>query len=149
MSDTQQTDLIKSFVKYLVTSQKIEVFNYAIFVNREKDAFFVNAVPHFPIVRLKVDNDRNKKSIEVALRITENTPELPPDSLDRVCTLGVSVTMDEAGKLRVHTDLAEDACFAQLPAPVRDAIKEIYADLEKGNAALQHQLQAWYDEHAP
>jgi hypothetical protein len=148
MSDTTQADLIRSFVEYIIKSQKLEVFNYSIFVNKEKDAFFVNAVPHFPLVRLKVDNDKNKKSIEVALRITENAAELPADSLDRVCTMGVSVTMDEEGKLRVHTDLAQDACFAQLPAPVRDAIKEVYSDLEKGNAALQSQIQAWYDEHA-
>ena len=148
MSDNKQTDLIKSFVDYLVTSQKLEVFNYSIFVNKEKDAFFVNAVPHFPIVRLKIDNDKNKKSIEVALRITEHAADLPADSLDRVCTLGVSVSMDKEGKLRVHTDLAQDACFAQLPGPVRDAIKTVYADLEKGNAALRDQIQAWYDEHA-
>ena len=148
MTDTQQTDLIKSFVNYLITSQKIEVFNYSIFVNREKDAFFVNAVPHFPLVRLKIDNDKNKKSIEVALKITENAANMPADSLDRVCTLGVSVTRDDKGKLRVHTDLSQDACFAQLPAPVTDAIKKIYADLEKGNAALQGQLQVWYNEHA-
>jgi len=148
MSDTQQTDLIRSFVDYLITSQKLEVFNYSIFVNKEKDAYFVNAVPHFPIVRLKIDNDKNKKSIEVALKITENAAERPADSLDRVCILGVSVTMDKEGKLRVHTDLAQDALFAQLPAPVTDAIKKIYADLERGNAALQDQLQAWYNEHA-
>ncbi|MFZ2074688.1 MAG: hypothetical protein WAU64_09470 [Methanoregula sp.] len=148
MSDATQTDLIKSFVDYLMRSQKLEVFNYSIFVNKEKDAFFVNAVPHFPLVRLKIDNDKNKKSIEVALRITENAADRPADSLDRVCTLGVSVSMDEKGKLRVHTDLAQDACFAQLPAPVTDAIKKIYADLEKGNAALQGQIQAWYNEHA-
>jgi len=148
MSDNRQADLIKSFVDYLVTSQKLDVFNYSIFVNKEKDAFFVHAVPHFPIVRLKIDNDKNKKSIEVALRIAEHAADLPEDALDRVCRLGVSVTMDEEGKLRVHTDLAQDACFAQLPGPVRDAIKKVYADLEKGNAALQAQLQAWYDEHA-
>jgi hypothetical protein len=148
MADTQQTDLIKSFVDYLMKTQKLEVFNYSIFVNKEKDAFFVNAVPHFPLVRLKIDNDKNKKSIEVALKITGNTAEPPADSLDRVCTLGVSVSRDSEGKLRVHTDLAQDACFAQLPASVTDAIKKIYADLEKGNAALQGQIQAWYDEHA-
>jgi hypothetical protein len=148
MSDNKQSDLIKSFVDYLISSQKIEVFNYSIFVNKEKDAFFVNAVPHFPIVRLKIDNDNNKKSIEVALKISENAADKPADSLDRVCTLGVSVTMDKEGKLSVHTDLAQDACFAQLPAPVMDAIKTVYADLENGNAALQSQLQAWYDEHA-
>jgi hypothetical protein len=148
MSDTQQTDLIKSFVDYLISSQKLEVFNYSIFANKEKDAFFVSAVPHFPIVRLKIDNDKNKKSIEVALKITENAADRPADSLDRVCTMGVSVTMDKDGKLRVHTDLSQDACFAQLPAPVTDAIKKIYSDLEEGNAALQRQLQAWYDEHA-
>ena len=49
MSDATQTDLIKSFVDYLMRSQKIEVFNYSIFVNKEKDAFFVNAVPIFPL----------------------------------------------------------------------------------------------------
>ena len=115
------------------------MFNYSIFVNKEKDAFFVNAVPHFPLVRLKIDNDKNKKSIEVALKITETAADRPADSLDRVCTMGVSVSMDKDGKLRVHTDLAQDAVFAQLPAPVTDAIKKIYADLEKGNAALQSQ----------
>ncbi|ABS54935.1 hypothetical protein Mboo_0416 [Methanoregula boonei 6A8] len=147
MSDTKQADLIKSFVDYLISSQKIEVFNYSIFVNKEKDAFFVNAVPHFPLVRLKVDNDKNKKTIEVALKITGSAADPPADLLDRVCTLGVSVTMDKDGKLRVHTDLAQDAVFAQLPAPVTDAIRNIYSELEKGNAALQSQLQAWYDEH--
>jgi hypothetical protein len=148
MTDTTQTDLIKSFVDYLMTSQKLEVFNYSIFVNKEKDAYFVNAIPHFPLVRLKIDHDNTKKSIELALRITGSAADRPADSLDRVCTLGVSVTRDEEGKLRVHTDLSQDACFAHLPAPVTDAIKKIYADLEKGNAALQSQLQAWYDEHA-
>ncbi len=148
MTDTTQTDLIRSFVDYLISSQKLEVFNYSIFVNKEKDAFFVNAVPHFPLVRLKIDNDKNKKSIEVVLKITETAADRPADSLDRVCTMGVSVSMDKDGKLRVHTDLAQDAVFAQLPAPVTDAIKKIYADLEKGNAALQSQLQAWYNEHA-
>ena len=148
MSDTKQTDLIRNFVEYLIKSQKIEVFNYSIFVNKEKDAFFVNAVPHFPIVRLKVDNDKNKKTIGAALNILENTPELPADSLDRVCVLGVSVIMDEAGKLRVHTDFSRDAVFAQLPLAVTDAIKKIYANLESENTALQEQLQAWYDEHA-
>ncbi len=148
MSDATQSDLIKSFVDYLITSQKIEVFNYSIFVNKEKDAFFVNAVPHFPLVRLKIDNDKNKKSIEVALKITETAADRPADSLDRVCTMGVTVSTDKEGKLRVHTDLAQDAVFAQLPAPVMDAIKKVYADLEKANAALQSQIQAWYDEHA-
>ena len=148
MADTQQTDLIKSFVDYLMKTQKLEVFNYSIFVNKEKDAFFVNAVPHFPLVRLKIDNDKNKKSIEVALRITENAADMPADSLDRVCSFEVSVTRDDKGKLRVHTDLSQDACFAQLPAPVTDTIKKVYAELEKGNAALQGQLQAWYNEHA-
>ena len=148
MSDHQQSDLVKSFVDYLITTQKIEVFNYSIFINKEKDAFFVNAVPHFPIVRLKIDNDKNKKSIEVALKITENAADRHADSLDRVCTLGVSVSMDNKGKLRVHTDFAQDACFAQLPAPVTDAIKTVYADIEKGNTALQNQLQAWDHEHA-
>jgi hypothetical protein len=148
MSDNKQSDLIKSFVDYLVTSQKLEVFNYSIFANKEKDAFFVNAVPHFPIVRLKIDNDNNKKSIEVALKITETAADKPADSLDRVCSFEVSVTRDDKGKLRVHTDLAQDAVFAELPAPVTDAIKKVYAELEKSNAALQDQLQAWYNEHA-
>jgi len=148
MSDTQQTDLIRSFVDYLITSQKIEVFNYTIFVNKEKDAFFVHAVPHFPLVRLKIDNDKNKKSIEVALKITETAAEKPADALDRVCSFEVCVTRDDTGKLRVQTDLAKDALFAQLPGPVTDAIKKVYAELEKSNAALQNQLQAWYDEHA-
>jgi len=147
MSDTQQTDLIKSFVEYLVKSQKLEVFNYSIFANKEKDVFFVNAVPHFPIVRLKIDNDKNRKSIEVALKVTEKPADVPANSLDRVCTFEVSVTMDEEGKLRVHTDMCRDAVFAQLPAQVANAIKKVYAELEKGNAALQDQLQAWYDEH--
>ncbi|WP_424729211.1 hypothetical protein [Methanoregula sp.] len=148
MTDNKQADLIKSFVNYLITSQKIEVFNYAIFVNKEKDAFFVNAVPHFPLVRLKIDNDKNKKSIEVALQVTETAADKSWDSLDRVCSFEVSVTMDEKGKLRVHTDLSKDAVFAQLPAPVTDAIKKVYFELEKSNAALQDQFQAWYDEHA-
>ena len=148
MSDNKQSDIIKSFVDYLVTSQKLEVFNYSIFANKEKDAFFVNAVPHFPIVRLKIDNDKNKKSIEVALKITETAADKPADSLDRVCSFEVSVTRDDKGKLRVHTDLAQDAVFAQLPAPVTDAIKKVYAELEKSNAALQDQLQTWYNEHA-
>ncbi len=148
MSDNKQSDLIKSFVDYLIASQKLEVFNYSIFVNKEKDAFFVNAVPHFPIVRLKVDNDNNKKSIEVALKITEAAADKPVDSLDRVCSFEVCVTRDDTGKLRVHTDLAPDAVFAQLPAPVTDAIKKVYAELEKTNAALQDQIRAWYDEHA-
>lgn len=148
MSDTTQADLIRNFVKYLATSQKLDVFNYSIFVNKEKDAFYVNAVPHFPIVRLKVDNDKNKKSIELALKITENSAGLPPDTLDRVCTLEVSVTMDEEGKLRVHTDLSKDAVFMQLPPEVTEAIRKACADLEQQNAALQGKLQAWYDEHA-
>ena len=84
----------------------------------------------------------------MALRITENAADRPADSLDRVCSFEVSVTRDDKGKLRVHTDLAQDACFAQLPAPVTDAIKKIYADLEKGNAALQGQIQAWDNDHA-
>ncbi len=117
MSDTKQSDLIKSFVDYLISSQKIEVFNYSIFVNKEKDAFFVNAVPHFPIVRLKIDNDNNKKSIEVALKITENAADRPADSLEQVSTLGVSVTMDKDGKLSVHTDLAQDARVRTIPGP--------------------------------
>lgn len=148
MSDTTESDLIRSLVKYLVNSQKLEVFNYSVFVNRENDTFYVNAVPRFPIVRLKIDNDRNKKTIELALRITENTPELPADSLDRVCTMGVSVTMDESGKLKVHTDISKDAVFTRLPAPVTEAIQKACEDLEKENSALQKQLQVWYDEHA-
>jgi hypothetical protein len=148
MSDNKQPDLIKSFVDYLMTSKKIEVFNYTIFVNKEKDAFFVHAVPHFPLVQLKIDNDKNKKSIEVALKITETVAEKPADSLDRVCSFGVSVTWDDQGKIRVHTELAPDAVFAQLPAPVTDAIKKVYAELEKSNVALQNQLQAWYDQFA-
>jgi len=102
----------------------------------------------FPIVRLKVDNDKNKEKIEVALKITKSAPDKPADALDRVCTLEVSVTMDKEGNLRVHTDLSRDAVFAQLPPQVTDAIKKVYADLEQQNAALQGQLQAWYDEHA-
>jgi len=148
MSDTAQSDLIRNFVKYLVESQKLDVFNYSIFVNKEMDTFYVNAVPHFPIVRLKVDNDKNKEKIEVALKITESAPDKPADALDRVCTLEVSVTMDKDGKLHVHTDLSRDAVFAQLPPQVTDAIKKVYADLEEQNTALQGQLQAWYDEHA-
>ena len=148
MSENKQSDLIKSFVDYLITSQKLEVFNYSIFVNKERDVFFVNAVPHFPILRLKIDNDKNKKTIEMALKVVEKTADIPAESLDRVCSFEVSVVMDEKGKLRVHTDLTRDAVFAQLPASVTDAIKTLYADLEKGNAALQNQLQAWHDEHA-
>ena len=148
MSDTKESDLIRSLVEYLVKTQKLELFNYSVFVNREKDAFYVNAVPKFPIVQLKIDNDKNKKTIELALRITENTPELPADSLDRVCTMGVSVAMDENGKLKVHTDISKDAVFTQLPAPVTEAIKKACEDLEKENSALQKQLQALYDEHA-
>lgn len=148
MSDTTQADLIRNFVKYLATSQKLDVFNYSVYVNREKNAFYVNAIPHFPIVRLKVDNDENTKSIELALKITENTAGLPPDTLDRVCTFEISVTMDEEGKLRVHTDLSKDAVFAQLPPEITEAIRKACADLELHNTALQGKLQAWYDEHA-